>query len=179
MKEKKEGDDATRKRGLVAEIKEKAARVRKARKERERAASEKKVKAEEKKAREMEKKNRAAEKERAEKAEKARREEIKNREFHMICTESGCYETTLNKMFLSRRPWQPDEGGRILSFMPGTVEEIAVKAGDTVKAGDVLMIFRAMKMNNRILAPADGVVGSVHVQPGENVSKNTVMIEFV
>ena len=42
--------------------------------------------------------------------------------------------------------------------MPGKVLEVKVKAGDAVKAGDVLMILEAMKMENEIVAPADGVI---------------------
>ena len=62
--------------------------------------------------------------------------------------------------------------------MPGTVEELMVKKGDEVNEGDVLMIFRAMKMNNKMLSPVTGKVKAINVKEGENVSKNTLMIEL-
>ncbi|MBR7151034.1 MAG: biotin/lipoyl-binding protein [Clostridia bacterium] len=45
--------------------------------------------------------------------------------------------------------------------MPGTLIKVNVKAGDAVKKGDVLCVLEAMKMENDILAPADGVVATV------------------
>ena len=112
------------------------------------------------------------------KAERQRREESKNREYHLFVTGSGSYDTTLNKMFLERKPWEPEDPKKILSFMPGTVEQIMVKVGDEVKEGDVLMIFRAMKMSNRMISPVGGTVKAINVAEGANVPKNTVMIEL-
>ena len=45
--------------------------------------------------------------------------------------------------------------------MPGTILDVKVSEGQTVKAGDVLMILEAMKMENEIMAPCDGVVTSL------------------
>jgi biotin carboxyl carrier protein len=42
--------------------------------------------------------------------------------------------------------------------MPGTILDIKVSSGQTVKTGDVLFILEAMKMENEIMAPVDGVV---------------------
>jgi biotin carboxyl carrier protein len=99
-------------------------------------------------------------------------------ELHVLHTESGDYETTYNKMFTRRHRWAAEAPGKILSFMPGTVEHIAVKVGQEVKEGDELMIFRAMKMNNRMLSPVSGRVRAINVSVGDNVPKNTLMIEF-
>lgn len=62
--------------------------------------------------------------------------------------------------------------------MPGTILSIAVKAGDRVKAGDVLMILEAMKMENEILAPEDGVVASIAVAKGATVNTGDVLVVF-
>lgn len=113
-----------------------------------------------------------------EKALKDKQAADASREFHCLGTESGGFETTLNKMYLNRKPWEPEDPKQILSFMPGMVEEIMVSTGDEVKAGDVLMIFRAMKMSNRMLSPVDGTVKSINVAQGENVPKNLLMIEL-
>ena len=53
--------------------------------------------------------------------------------------------------------------------MPGKVMEVKVKVGDAVKAGDVLMILEAMKMQNEIMAPADGTISDVRISAGQTV----------
>ena len=51
--------------------------------------------------------------------------------------------------------------------MPGKVLEVKCKAGDAVKSGQVLLILEAMKMQNEIMAPADGTIADVRVSvPG-------------
>ena len=62
--------------------------------------------------------------------------------------------------------------------MPGKVLEIAVKKGDPVKKGDVLLILEAMKMQNEIDAPCDGVVQKVNIAVGDNVDMKDVMIRI-
>lgn len=62
--------------------------------------------------------------------------------------------------------------------MPGLIIDLKVKNGDSVKAGDPLLILEAMKMENIIKAPGDVTVRSVKVSMGEGVEKNQVLIEF-
>lgn len=149
---RKRADD--RKNKQIREEKEKAA------KEKAQANKEKAVKA------------------KSEKAEKERKDELRNGEFRVLTTESGDFETTFNKMYLNRKPWEEENPKNIVSFMPGTVGEIKVSKGDQVKEGDILMIFRAMKMNNQMLAPADGKVKAINVKEGENIPKNVIMMEL-
>ena len=66
----------------------------------------------------------------------------------------------------------------VILSMPGTILSISVKAGDSVKAGQVLMILEAMKMENEIVAPEDGVVASVAVAQGANVNTGDVLVVF-
>ena len=54
--------------------------------------------------------------------------------------------------------------------MNGTILEVSVKVGDSVKAGDVVCVLEAMKMENEMLAPVDGVIKSVI---SKGVSVNT------
>ena len=54
----------------------------------------------------------------------------------------------------------------VLAPMPGTVLSINVSEGDKVKAGQILLVFEAMKMENELPAPRDGVVSKVHVAKG-------------
>jgi biotin carboxyl carrier protein len=62
--------------------------------------------------------------------------------------------------------------------MPGLVIDMKVKAGDTVKAGEPLLILEAMKMENILKAAADATVKSVKVKRGDSVEKGQVLIEF-
>lgn len=63
------------------------------------------------------------------------------------------------------------EGQEVLSApMPGNIWKIVAKPGEEVKAGDVILILEAMKMENEILAPRDGVVSSIPVAEGTTVN---------
>ena len=69
----------------------------------------------------------------------------------------------------------PAGAKEITAPMPGTILKVNVKNGDTVKAGDVLMILEAMKMENEIMAPNDGVISSVNVTSGASVDGGAVL----
>lgn len=60
--------------------------------------------------------------------------------------------------------------------MPGTILDIKTAAGSAVKKGDVLCILEAMKMENDIVAPADGTVASVNVNKGDSVDAGQVIV---
>lgn len=69
------------------------------------------------------------------------------------------------------------DGEAIVCPMPGTIVKLPVKAGQEVKKGDLLCVFEAMKMENEILAPRDGVVKSVALNEGASVSSgDTVLV---
>lgn len=53
--------------------------------------------------------------------------------------------------------------------MPGKIVKVVVEEGQSVKAGDVLLVLEAMKMQNEITADADGTVKVVNVEAGQNV----------
>ena len=59
--------------------------------------------------------------------------------------------------------------------MPGTILDVKVSAGQSVKKGDVICVLEAMKMENDIPAPCDGVVASINVQKGASVAANDVL----
>ncbi len=59
--------------------------------------------------------------------------------------------------------------------MPGTVIRYEVKEGDSVKSGDIVVLLEAMKMENAIPSPADGVIKSVNYGPGASVKKGDVL----
>ena len=62
--------------------------------------------------------------------------------------------------------------------MPGTITKIVVKAGDSVKSGDTLLAFEAMKMEQEIKAPKDGVVAGVHVAQGASIKQGDVLVSL-
>ncbi|MCU0418268.1 MAG: biotin/lipoyl-binding protein [Cyclobacteriaceae bacterium] len=62
--------------------------------------------------------------------------------------------------------------------MPGLIIDLKVKAGDTVKPGDALLILEAMKMENVLKSPGEGTVKSVKIKKGDSVEKGQVLLEF-
>ena len=66
-------------------------------------------------------------------------------------------------------------GNKVCAPMPGTILDIKVKPGQSVKKGDVICVLEAMKMENDIPAPCDGVVASINVQKGATVAANDVL----
>lgn len=60
--------------------------------------------------------------------------------------------------------------------MPGNIWKVLVKEGDNVKAGDILLILEAMKMENEILAPRDGVVVSMNTTEGTTVNTGDKLV---
>ena len=62
--------------------------------------------------------------------------------------------------------------------MPGMVLSILVKEGDTVKKGDALLILEAMKMENILKSPAEGVIKKIAAIKGTAVEKNQLLIQF-
>ena len=66
----------------------------------------------------------------------------------------------------------------VLAPMPGLVVRVEVAEGDTVRAGQGVVIVEAMKMENELRAEASGVVRRVHVREGEAVEKDQVLIEL-
>ncbi|WP_353777626.1 biotin/lipoyl-containing protein [Winogradskyella sp. 3972H.M.0a.05] len=62
--------------------------------------------------------------------------------------------------------------------MPGLILDIVVKEAQEVNEGDNLVILEAMKMENVITSPRDGVIKSISVSKTETVEKNQLLIEF-
>ncbi|MCL4125038.1 UNVERIFIED_CONTAM: hypothetical protein GTU68_001507 [Idotea baltica] len=62
--------------------------------------------------------------------------------------------------------------------MPGLILEVKVKIGQEVKEDDPLLILEAMKMENVITSPRDGIIKSVTAIKGNTVEKGILLIEF-
>ncbi|MFO7977612.1 MAG: biotin/lipoyl-containing protein [Bacteroidales bacterium] len=72
----------------------------------------------------------------------------------------------------------PKGTGIIKSPLPGAVLSIHVKPGDTVTAGQKLMVLEAMKMENNIDSDKNGKILSIKVNPGQQVMEGDVLIEI-
>ena len=68
------------------------------------------------------------------------------------------------------------EGG-ITAPMPGLVLTIKVKEGDTVQAGQALLVMEAMKMENAITASYNGTVARIYVREGDSISEGDLLVE--
>lgn len=68
----------------------------------------------------------------------------------------------------------PAGGTNVTAPMPGTVLNVVAPVGTAVKAGDVILILEAMKMENDIVAPCDGTVASVAAK-GTSVNTDDVL----
>jgi len=77
----------------------------------------------------------------------------------------------------SRRPKASREG-HVTTAMPGTVVDILVKVGDSLKAGDAVLVIEAMKMENEVPAPIAGKVKAVHVTKGDSVNPDEALVEI-
>lgn len=62
--------------------------------------------------------------------------------------------------------------------LPGNIIKINVKEGDTVKAGDTIMVMEAMKMENNIQADSEGTIATIKVAVGDAVMQDDVLVEI-
>ena len=67
-------------------------------------------------------------------------------------------------------------GERVNAPMPGNILKVEVNKGDKVKAGQILVILEAMKMENEIVAPKAGTVAQVVVKVGEKVDTGSTLV---
>jgi propionyl-CoA carboxylase alpha chain len=73
---------------------------------------------------------------------------------------------------------KPDMSRYLLSPMPGLLVSLAVKEGDTVKAGEELAVLEAMKMENTLYAQRDGVVTKINFKPGASLAVDDQIMEL-
>lgn len=73
------------------------------------------------------------------------------------------------------RPRSAD--GRVKAPIPGHIKRLFVAPGQTIEAGQPLLILEAMKMENEIRAPRAGTIASVHVVAGQGVTLGELLVE--
>ena len=67
------------------------------------------------------------------------------------------------------------DGTQVKAPMPGTILAVKKNVGEAVKAGDVIVVLEAMKMENDIVAPCDGTVKSINAPKGTTVNTDDVL----
>ena len=68
------------------------------------------------------------------------------------------------------------KGGMVSASMPGKVVTVEVQVGEVVSEGQTVLILEAMKMQNEVAAPIDGIVSAIHCKDGMNVEANVPLI---
>lgn len=76
----------------------------------------------------------------------------------------------------SAQPAATGDGSEIKAPMAGTILSVNVSPGQNVTQGDTLVVLEAMKMENEIVAPSDGVVGEVFVNSNDRVESDQVLL---
>lgn len=77
------------------------------------------------------------------------------------------------------KPAAPAGAGKpVTSPLPGVIIEVSVKEGQAVKAGQKVAVLEAMKMENEIQAPADGIVTAILVNKGDSVLEGAEIVKI-
>lgn len=71
-----------------------------------------------------------------------------------------------------------DMSGFLLAPMPGLLVQLSVEEGQSVNAGEELAIIEAMKMENVLRAPRDGVISKIIAQLGDSLDVDQIILEF-
>ncbi|CAI4227540.1 unnamed protein product [Auanema sp. JU1783] len=96
----------------------------------------------------------------------------------MIIGEEQSEFTTAEKDFMAALEGEQGGNTSAVAPMPGIIEKVLVKEGDTVKQGESLVVMTAMKMEYIIKAPKDCTIEAISCLPGKSVAKNSVLVKF-
>jgi glutaconyl-CoA decarboxylase len=85
-------------------------------------------------------------------------------------------KTTAEAPAAPAAPTAPTASGtQVKAPMPGSILAVKASAGQAVKAGDVIVVLEAMKMENDIVAPCDGTVKEILVTKGSTVNTDDIL----
>jgi len=104
--------------------------------------------------------------------------EEEKQEFHKFVLEGDAYKTLLTKKYLVRKPYVENDPGKVVSFIPGTIIKIFVDEKQKVKTGEKLLILEAMKMQNILVSPINGIVKKIYISEGDKVANKQMLIEI-
>lgn len=89
---------------------------------------------------------------------------------------SDAVDQQILKMNLKSK--KSNQSKEVRAPMPGLVRQVNVEVGSQVDSGDSLFILEAMKMENLLKSPVNGIVSDLFVKPGESVEKNQILLSF-
>jgi propionyl-CoA carboxylase alpha chain len=93
----------------------------------------------------------------------------------LLCVDSSLGSVALTPVERFTDPSRQVAAGSLVAPMPGTVIRVGIQVGDEVKQGQPLLWLEAMKMEHTIAAPADGIVGELRVEAGQQVEVGAVL----
>ena len=99
---------------------------------------------------------------------------INHKEYHFEIQDEN--DLILEKLGINAKPVKHHE--QLQAPMPGLIIDILVSKSDIVISGQPLIILKAMKMENIIKSPHDGVISEVFVKKNQKIEKDAVMIQF-
>ena len=67
---------------------------------------------------------------------------------------------------------------KVKAPLPGNILQVFVKVGDQIKKNDPLLLYEAMKMENKLLSEKEGIVKAIKVHPGDAVLQEDLLIEL-
>jgi biotin carboxyl carrier protein len=98
--------------------------------------------------------------------------------YRMLVVEGAKYRTLSSRKNEMRNKWEAPKLKELKSSIPGTIVKVAIKEGDRVEPGDLLMIFEAMKMQSKVLCPFPGIIKTINVKEGERIPKGFVIAVY-
>lgn len=102
---------------------------------------------------------------------------VKSEEFNSSSSATNASSATSESTAPTTKPAAAAASGKpVVAPLPGTINEIKVKVGDKVNAGDTVVVLEAMKMQNNIDAETSGTIASINVNKGDAVMEGDTLV---
>ena len=102
---------------------------------------------------------------------------VKSEEFNSSSSATNASSATNENSAPTTKPAAAAASGKpVVAPLPGTINEIKVKVGDKVNAGDTVVVLEAMKMQNNIDAETSGTIASINVNKGDAVMEGDTLV---
>ena len=102
---------------------------------------------------------------------------VKSDEFNSSSSATNASSATNESSAPITKPAAAAASGKpVVAPLPGTINEIKVKVGDKVNAGDTVVVLEAMKMQNNIDAETSGTIASINVNKGDAVMEGDTLV---
>jgi biotin carboxyl carrier protein len=99
-------------------------------------------------------------------------------EFEILRIDDAEYLTQLTEKVRNHKVYVAANPKHITCVIPGVIRKLYVHPGKKVSCNGSLLILEAMKMQNDVRSPVDGIVKAVHVQVGKMVAKGELLLEL-